>query len=294
MPNRRLTQVFDEAPVIAFDDEDKFILIGDCHRGDNSWADDFTHNQSLTFHALQHYLKHDFAYVEVGDGDELWENPDFEAVKRAHSHIYWLMSCFHERGRLHIIFGNHNADWKDPQCVEEQFCVHHNEVTQKDETLFPGLKIHEGLVLHHEPTGKRLFVTHGHQGSLATDYLWPVSRFLVRFLWKPLQLVGLHDPTSPAQNNTTRHKVENSLIRWIVEQDDQPLICGHTHRPVFPDAGERPYYNVGSAVHPRCITGLEIEGGALCLVKWWVTANDEGLLQVTRKVLEGPRPIAEV
>jgi UDP-2,3-diacylglucosamine pyrophosphatase LpxH len=41
------------------------------------------------------------------------------------------------------------------------------------------------------------------------------------------------------------------------------MICGHTHRSVFPNSGEAPYYNTGSGVHPRCITGIEIADGAL-------------------------------
>ncbi|MBN1262191.1 MAG: serine/threonine protein phosphatase, partial [Anaerolineae bacterium] len=69
----RLSGVLASAPEIPFTDDDRFIFFSDCHRGDNSWADDSAHNQSLMFHALQHYYREGFTYIEVGDGDELWE-----------------------------------------------------------------------------------------------------------------------------------------------------------------------------------------------------------------------------
>lgn len=59
---------------------------------------------------------------------------------------------------------------------------------------------------------------------------------------------------------------------------------GHTHRPVFPPPGETPYFNVGSCVHPRCITGIEIENGLLVLVKWFINANEsDGTLCIDRE-----------
>jgi hypothetical protein len=37
----RLSEVLESSEEISFDNFSKFILFGDCHRGDNSWADDF-------------------------------------------------------------------------------------------------------------------------------------------------------------------------------------------------------------------------------------------------------------
>ena len=289
----RLTEVFNSAPEIIFDDESKIIFFSDSHRGDNSWADDFAHNQSLMFYALDYYLKVGFTYVEVGDAEELWENVHFEDIQRTHSHIYWKLSQFYQDGRFYKIFGNHDIVWKDPQKVQREFWQHYNEVIRAEEPLFTGLEIHEGLVFKHRETGRRIFVVHGHQGDLLSDKLWWVGRLLIRVLWKPLQVLGVRDPTSPAKNFKKRKRVELEISRWV-EENNQPLICGHTHRSVFPDAGEVSYYNDGSCVHPRCITGMEIENGEISLIKWWITPNDAGQLCVTRALLEGPRKIAEM
>ena len=68
---KRLDKAFKDAKVIAFNNDSKFILFSDCHRGDNSFADDFAKNRNIYFHALKHYYAENFQYCELGDGDEL-------------------------------------------------------------------------------------------------------------------------------------------------------------------------------------------------------------------------------
>ena len=90
---------------------------------------------------------------------------------------------------------------------------------------------------------------------------------MVKVLWKPLQILGFSDPTSPAQNFKERIKVEHKLEKWIQENNNQMMITGHTHRPRFPDKNEIPFFNDGSCVHPRSITGIEIENNEICFDK---------------------------
>jgi predicted phosphodiesterase len=66
---------------------------------------------------------------------------------------------------------------------------------------------------------------------------------------------------------------------------------GHTHRPRFPEPDEIPLFNDGSCVHPRSITGLEIDNGTISLIKWQIETTENGTLQVIRKKLEGPQKI---
>ena len=75
----RLTAVLTEArkQPIPFDDTSKLIFFSDCHRGDNSWADEFARNQSLYFFALKNYYDQGFTYIEIGDGDDLYKNKHF-------------------------------------------------------------------------------------------------------------------------------------------------------------------------------------------------------------------------
>ena len=76
----------------------------------------------------------------------------------------------------------------------------------------------------------------------------------------------------------------------------QVVIAGHTHRPRFPVERDLFYFNTGSCVHPRCITGIEIENGKIALVKWFidVTSGVGGLMFINKEVLEGPMRFQDV
>lgn len=288
-----LTRVFNTAPQLPLDDRAKIIIFSDCHRGDNSWADDFAHNQNLYYFALNHYLAAGFTYIEAGDGDELWENRDFNRIRVAHSHVFWLLRQFHLQQRLHLIWGNHDYVRRDPRVAQAMLGRYYDTLTRREEPLLEGIVVHEGVVLHHLPTDGRILVTHGHQVD-PLHYRWAwLAGFVVRHFWRHLQLLGVHDPTSPAQNPGRRSWVEDRLTAWV-QATGRPLFVGHTHRPRFAAADELPYFNAGSCVHPRCITGLEIERGELRLVKWWIRPNDDGLLEVARELLAPPRSVASL
>jgi hypothetical protein len=111
----------------------------------------------------------------------------------------------------------------------------------------------------------------------------------VRVLWKPLQVWGIADPTSPAKNYTELIKIERRIKKWIVDNNFLLTIVGHTHRPRFPEPGDIPFFNDGSCVHPRSITGIEIENGQISLIKWQIETDEDGTLKVVRILLEGPQ-----
>ena len=70
-------------------------------------------------------------------------------------------------------------------------------------------------------------------------------------------------------------------------------VVGHTHRPRFPEPGDIPLFNDGSCVHPRSITGIEIEKGSISLIKWQINTTDDGTLRVVRILLEGPQKLKD-
>jgi UDP-2,3-diacylglucosamine pyrophosphatase LpxH len=266
--------------------------MSDCHRGNGTWGDNFLNNQNIYFAALYYYYENGYTYIELGDGDELWENRVVEDVINAHSDVFWLMSLFYKYGRFHMMYGNHDIVKKDPNYAKTKCNSFFCDSSNSHMSLFPGIKITEGLILRYRDTNNQLFLTHGHQADFKNDTLWKLTRFLVRYLWKPLELIGVKDPTSAAKNNKIKTTVENKLIDWS-NQQKQILICGHTHRPVFPQQGEPLYFNDGSCVHPRCITALEIRNGTIALVKWATMTRQDRSLYVGREVLEGPVRLSE-
>ena len=290
---KRLDRAYKEAKVIAFDNHSKFIFFSDCHRGDNSFADDFANNRNIYFHALKHYYAEDFKYCEIGDGDELWENRSFESILYAHRNVYELLKLFHDNGRLHMIWGNHDMVYRDPEYVKKHLSTYFDEKLGENVELFCNIEYHEGIILKHSDTDQELFLTHGHQGDWWNYIFWRWSRFMVRLLWKPLQIMGIADPTSPAKNYKELIKVERRIKKWIVENNNLLTVVGHTHRPRFPEPGNIAFFNDGSCVHPRSITGIEIEHGEISLIKWQIATTDDGTLKIVRVLLDGPQKLAE-
>ncbi|MFX0556435.1 metallophosphoesterase [Maribacter sp. CXY002] len=291
--SKRLSRAYQNAKTISFDDTSKFILFSDCHRGDNSFADDFANNRNIYFHALSHYYNEGYQYFELGDGDELWENLHFESIFEAHKNVYQLLRKFHLDKRLHMIWGNHDMVYKDKAYVDKHLSSYFEPIDNTDKELFEDLTYNEAIILKHSKTQQEIFLTHGHQADWWNYTFWRWGRFLVRVLWKPLQVWGIADPTSPAKNYKELIKIERRIKRWILNNKLLITIVGHTHRPRFPEPGDIPFFNDGSCVHPRSITGIEIENGQISLIKWHIDTTLDGTLKVVKVLLEGPQKLVD-
>jgi len=228
---KRLDYAYKHAKIIPFDNDSKFILFSDCHRGDNSIADDFAKNRNIYFHALTHYYTEGFHYCELGDGDELWEHLSFEPLLDAHKDAYLLMKQFHKDQRLHMIWGNHDMVYRNPGYVKEHLFTYFDAKSGKDVELFKNIEFHEGIILKHIDTKQEVFLTHGHQADWWNYTFWTWSRFMVRVLWKPLNVMGIADPTSPAKNYKELIKIERRTKTWISKK--QPF---NDHRWPYPQA----------------------------------------------------------
>lgn len=288
----RLSRLYGEADRICFDYSTKIVLMSDCHRGTGNWGDNFLNNQNLFFAALNFYHDRQFTYVELGDGDELWENRKLQNIIQVHSNAFWLMSSLYRQGRFYMLYGNHDRKKQNRKYMLSQCDKYYCESMDCNQDLFPGMTAREGLVLQEKESGNTILLAHGHQGDLMNDTLWRFTRFLVRYVWRKLELAGFHDPTSTAKNYRRKKRTEKALSKWAVENHTM-LIAGHTHRPTLPEPGQGMYVNDGSCVHPRCITAIEIENGSLTLVKWSVMTRPDRTMYVGREVLEGPHRIRD-
>lgn len=264
---KRLDSAFKNAPVLSISPSSRFVFMSDCHRGIGNSNDNFLKNQHLYFAALNYYYEKGYTYIEIGDGDELWENPNIKQIQEIHSNVFWLLSLFHQKKRLYMLWGNHDMVKKSPS--------------------FPlDIPFYEGIILKDSLSHKVLHLTHGHQAEILNSTLWKLTRFLVRFLWKPLEEFGVLDPTSAAKNYSVKEKTEKRLEEWAKEHQTT-IISGHTHRSVL-DLNSPHYCNAGSCVHPRCITCLELQKSSLILVKWSIETREDLSLVVSRTVLSGP------
>lgn len=282
---RRLRCIYNTAEIIPFDERSKFIIMSDCHRGQGNTGDNFIPNQTLYFAALEYYYKNGYSYIELGDGDELWENRKIQPIIEVHSDIFWIMSKFYDENRLRMLYGNHDIVKKRKHMAKSGFKNFYCEGSEC--TLFPGIEMPEGLVLEDIKTKRKILLVHGHQGSFLNDTIWPAARFLVRYFWRPLELIGFTAPTGAARNHNRKEAIEKKLSSYA-NNEQIMLITGHTHRPVYPKPGTGLYFNDGSCVHPRSITGIEINNRKIALVKWSVSASEDLNLYVERRIIEGP------
>jgi len=290
---RRLSKVYENSKVIPYDDSSKFVIMSDCHRGSGNSADNFLKNQYIVIAALKEYYKKDFTYIELGDGDELWENRCMEEIIEVHSSIFELLSDFYNSNRMYMIYGNHDMQKSNIEFLEDHYKGYYCQIRKRLFSLFNSIKVYEGIVLENEYNNKqRIFLVHGHQGDLINDRLWKLGRFLVRYIWKPLEIWGINDPTRAAKNYNKKNKIERQLMTWSKENNIM-LISGHTHRPSFANLDEDMYFNCGSCIHPTAITAIEIECGCISLVKWSIMTREDNSMYVGKEFLKGPIKIED-
>lgn len=289
---QRLKDAFTNGRLEMFDESSKYVLLSDCHRGNGNQADEFTKNQNTFQYALSFYYQKGFTYVEVGDGDELWEHPRIKDIKNAHFETFEIIKRFHQNNRFILIYGNHNIYLKDPRYVEKNLYTHLNEHSQDRIDFLKDIRPEEALVLKHKRTGQQVFIVHGHQGDFSNDQFWYLNMLSLKYFWRFLHAVGVQNPSSPVKNENKRHKIEKNYAKWI-EKYRMMLICGHTHRLKFPRKNDLPYFNTGCCIYPTSLTTIEIENCKITMVRWKIQANEEGLLQVERNIIHGPRPIED-
>lgn len=262
----RISRAFEEALRLPLTEESRYILFSDCHRGCGNANDNFLKNEYLYIAALEYYFDRGFTCVELGDGDELWENRSMKCIREMHGRCFEILEKYERSGRMYNIYGNHDLVKKCPGFQKK---------------YFPKRTFYSGIILEDQKNKKDIYLTHGHQSDFFNSTLWRLSRFLVRYVWKPLEGLGIPDPTSAAKNNVRKKKSEEILSSWANE-NGHILIGGHTHHPML-GSKESPYFNTGSCVHPSGITGIEIRNRCMTLVKWSICAREDRTLYVCRE-----------
>jgi calcineurin-like phosphoesterase family protein len=202
------------------------VIFSDHHRGRGDGADDFRRCEQAYAAALGWYLEAGYELWLLGDVEELWENRPRDVLER-YGDILRLEREF--APRLVRFFGNHDMAWRN-EGTRAKYLDRWLRHVPVRETLT--------LVLTHEGQPRaRLFLLHGHQGTLDSGNLLvvPFSRLIVRFVWGTLQRAIGFASTSPATDAVLRGAHDSAMEQWA---DDHPeriiLLAGHTHRPVFP------------------------------------------------------------
>ncbi len=286
--NKKLDEIYKKSKRIRIDDTTKIVIMSDCHRGAGDNFDNFIKNKNIFDAALNHYYNRGFTYIELGDGDDMWEVKKYNEIILEHISSFKLLKKFNDSNRLIMIYGNHDISKRNNELLKEYFYKYYNSEKKEEEELLNNLVAYESIVLEYK--NKDIFMVHGHQVDLLNGTFWYLSCFLVRHLWKHFERFGIKDPTNAAKNYEETKRVEKRLKKWSIK-NRKMLITGHTHRPVFPKIGESLYFNDGSCIHPNGISCIEIENGNISLVKWVFKLKKENLIFIDRVVVEGKESI---
>ena len=261
--------------VLNVDAADKFIIFSDQHKGNRDYADDFSGNEFNYLKALEYYHGQNFSFINLGDSEEIWKYK-VEAVLPKNEKAFAAEAAF-QPNKYFKTFGNHDIIWKNKWDVERLL---------KNYFTLP-LPVYEGIVLKTTVVDEALtiFCTHGHQGDKMSDNN-AFSTWIVAHVWAPIQRYLKINVNTPSKDYSLRNKHNQLMHQWSSNRKNVLLITGHTHSPVFAsgkysthpsnkiekDAHEKlkpSYYNTGCCCFSDGdITGIEIEGGYIRLIKW--------------------------
>jgi len=204
----------------------KLVIFSDHHKGSRDGADDFRVCERAYNAALAYYDRLQYTLVVMGDVEELWEGWP-ETVLKAYPHTLELEGRFHQDGRYLRFWGNHDDAWSHSDLVDQWL---------KPALGGGALKVRESLILHvrdgEEELG-RLFLVHGHQGTFDSERIAPLSKFTLRYFWRPIQRITKFSFNTPAKDFVLRYAHDAAMYSWSESQQRVVLIAGHTHRPVF-------------------------------------------------------------
>ncbi len=201
----------------------KIIVFSDQHKGAKNNADDFAVCEKNYVAALNHYFNEGFYFINLGDGEELWENNIFQ-VKKYNKPSFEQEQLFIKQKRFIKIFGNHDLYWaNDPLAWVQLESIYGEKIP-----------IYEGCILTTTLNERpfQVYLTHGHQGDLQSDGN-AFSKFFVANIWGPLQGVLDINPNTPAFNDQLKSLHNTLMYEWSSAEKNVLLITGHTHQPVF-------------------------------------------------------------
>jgi UDP-2,3-diacylglucosamine pyrophosphatase LpxH len=217
----------------------RLAIFSDHHRGAGAWngADDFKRCERAYRSALAHYLERGHRLALLGDVEELWENSVPKPLD-AYPEVLELERAFYEDGRLWRFYGNHDLVWSSPKMVRRFLRERVGAELEVRESL--KLDVYDG-----DRKRGRIYLAHGHQGTLDSDVFAPLARLPVHYIWPRLQNSVHFASTSPAIDFALRERHDRAMFAWACDVAPEPLvlIAGHTHKPVFRSrrpAGEFP------------------------------------------------------
>jgi hypothetical protein len=102
----------DTGIIVPFDlQTGKIVVFSDQHKGARDLADDFRVSEKNYITALNYYYNNGFHFVNLGDCEELWENKPDIVLEKNQADLQ-AEARFLNSNRYYRVFGNHDLEWK--------------------------------------------------------------------------------------------------------------------------------------------------------------------------------------
>ena len=300
---------------------DRFIIFSDQHKGNGDHADDFAGACPKYREALAYYYQENFTYINLGDCEELWENKP-EPVLTHYSEIMEQEAAFQAANRYYRVFGNHDLLWFSNDAVKQFLYSVFDEKLQVSEGVLLQTTINNQpleILLTHGHQGDSVSDNNAFSKWFVGRIWVPIQRWLdfnvntpatdfhmrdrhnrIMYEWteqrtntilitghthKPmfesldhLQRLAKQLQTAQRENDVPRADIIKNEIKK--KEAEYGKKGGSTPSPAIRPA----YYNTGCCCfNDGDITGIEIDGGQLRLVRWHM---DKQSNKIERQVCE--------
>jgi predicted phosphodiesterase len=312
-----------EGSIINFEvDKGKFIILSDQHKGAKDFADDFRNAEANFVSALEYYYNAGFTFVNLGDCEELWECTPATVIEK--NRLSLLEEAkFLQSDRYVRVFGNHDLEWK--YSIQQQLYLRpiFGEKLKVCEGLVLRT-VHEGtsydLFLTHGHQGDRKSDGNAFSTWFVAAIWTPVQRFLeisIDTVSDSFELVDKHNimmyEWSATQSNLIlvcghTHKpifasldhierLTKQLELATIEKNDTlaKSLTSELERRRKDYAGKKLLKTMAKPTYFNCgcccfsdgdLTGIEIDGGFIRLIKWNVIDSKSERLVLEEAPLE--------
>jgi predicted phosphodiesterase len=301
--------------VINLGAADKFVILSDQHKGARDGADVFALAEKNYLAALAYYFEEGFYYINLGDSEELWENL-LVTVKRHNKATFEIEKKFLGKGRFYKIFGNHDLYWdNDPLAA-----INLEKIYGQRVPIYEGVILRTKLskrklevFMTHGHQGDLQSDGNWFSKWFVSDIWAPFQAYLrinpntpanndelktahnrIMYQWsskrKNMLLITGHTHQPVFKSFTHLELLYEQLEQAKTDKDPIAVQKLNSQINILKTKGDRmpdfkgyldTYFNTGCCCFDDGdITGIEIEGGSIRLIKWKYDNNAQSIREV--------------
>ncbi len=301
---------------------DRIIIFSDQHKGAKNGADDFMLCEPNYLAALDYYYANNFQYIALGDCEELWEN-HLSGVLKNQQPSFDRYKAFISQNRFYKVIGNHDLDWKnDPITITQIKKIYGVDLPIYDGILLQTTINNQSLQIlcTHGHQGDRASDGNWFSKFFVSKIWAPLQIWLkinpntpaydsqlktlhnsIMYQWssqqKGMLLITGHTHQPVFESLTYIERLYRQLLTAEGSKDEKIVkeLQSEIEKRKFEYSHisndyltmKPTYFNSGCCCNnDGDITGIEIEGGCIRLIKWAVNSGTPARLVLEEESLE--------